>query len=104
MRTMPELVFCVRSPDETRSKCYSPTLVVKNFLHLGQAYTVDDFVARSRRALEIASARVRRKLGYGCARAAHTAGEIERMAARFADQPDAKIVVEAFEEHEAGTR
>jgi len=98
MRSMPEMHFLVRWPDQTRSKCYSPSLIVKSFFHLGQAYTVDDFVARSRRALEIASERVRRKFGYSCAHAAHTLGEIERIAERFAGMPDAKIMVEAFEE------
>jgi uncharacterized repeat protein (TIGR04042 family) len=95
---MPEMHFHVRWPDQTHSKCYSPSLVIKSFLRLGETYAVDDFVARSRRALEIASERVRRKFGYSCAHAAHTLGEIERIAARFAGMPDARILVEAFEE------
>ena len=98
MRSMPEMHFHVRWPDQTHSKCYSPSLVIKSFLRLGETYAVDDFVARSRRALEIASERVRRKFGYSCAHAAHTLGEIERIAARFAGMPDARILVEAFEE------
>ena len=98
MRSIPEMHFLVRWPDQTRSKCYSPSLIVKSFFHLGQSYSVDDFVARSRRALEIASERVRRKLGYSCAHAAHTLNEIERIAAQFAGMPDARIMVEAFEE------
>jgi uncharacterized repeat protein (TIGR04042 family) len=98
MSTMSAMHFHVRWPDQTHSKCYSPSLIVKNFLSLGETYAVDEFVARSRRALEIASERVRRKFGYSCAHAAYTVGEIERIAARFADQPNARIVVEAFEE------
>jgi uncharacterized repeat protein (TIGR04042 family) len=98
MSTMSVTHFHVRWPDQTHSKCYSPSSIIKNFLRLGETYAVDEFVARSRKALEIASGRVRRKFGYSCAHAAHTVGEIERIAARFADQPDARIVVESFEE------
>ena len=98
MGTISVTHFHVRWPDHTHSKCYSPSAVIKNFLRLDERYPVDDFVARSRKALEIASERVRRKFGYSCAHAAHTVGEIERIAARFADQPDARIVVESFEE------
>jgi uncharacterized repeat protein (TIGR04042 family) len=98
MKAIAEVHFHVRWPDETQSRCYSPSAIVKNFLRPGESYAVADFVARSRRALEIASERVRRKFGYSCAHAAHTVGEIERIAARFADQPEARIRVEAIEE------
>ena len=98
MKSMPEMHFRVRWPDQTQSNCYSPSLIIKSFLRLGESYSVDDFVARCRRALEIASERVRRKFGYSCAHAAHTLGEIERTAARFAGQPNARIRVEAFED------
>jgi uncharacterized repeat protein (TIGR04042 family) len=98
MKSMPEMHFRVCWPDQTQSKCYSPSLIIKSFLRLGETYSVDDFVARCRRALEIASERVRRKFGYSCAHAAHTLGEIERIAARFAGQPDARILVLAFED------
>src|SRR5262249_5608591 len=98
MRTMPEMHFRVRWPDHTQTKCYSPTPVVTSFFRLGESYSIDDFVARSRRALTIASERVRRKFGYSCAHAAHTMSEIERIAARFAGQPNARILVEAFED------
>src|SRR5690242_15342748 len=98
MKSIAAVHFHVRWPDETHSRCYSPSSIVKNFLRPGESYAVADFVARSRRALEIASERVRRKFGYSCAHAAHTVGEIERIAARFADQPNARIQVEAIEE------
>jgi uncharacterized repeat protein (TIGR04042 family) len=98
MGTISAMHFRVRWPDQTQTNCYSPSLIIKSFLHLGESYAVDDFVARCRRALEIASERVRRKFGYSCAHAAHTLGEIERIAARFAGQPNATIRVEAFED------
>ena len=45
---MPEMRFRVRWPDESVSTCYSPSLVVKDFLEVGQSYAVEDFLARSR--------------------------------------------------------
>lgn len=94
---MPEMRFRVRWPDESVSSCYSPSLVVKKFLAVGESYPVDDFVRRSREALEIASERVRQKFGFHCTAAASQVEEIERAAARFADG-GGNVTVEGFEE------
>lgn len=95
---MPEMRFQVRWPDETVRVCYSPSLVVKQFLTVGQSYTVDDFVARCREALGIASERVKQKYGFYCTGAASTLEEIELIASRFSDAPQARVEVVAFDQ------
>lgn len=59
---MPEMRFVVRWPDGRRESCYSPSLVIKDFLREGESYPVSDFLQRSREALQIASERVKAKL------------------------------------------
>jgi uncharacterized repeat protein (TIGR04042 family) len=94
---MPEMHFLVRWPDESVQRCYSPSLVIKDFFTPSESYPVAEFVQRSRTALDIASERVRLKYGYGCAHAVVQLEQIERVALRF-DAPDARVTVEAFEE------
>jgi uncharacterized repeat protein (TIGR04042 family) len=95
---MPEMRFLIRWPDGTKEDCYSPSLVIKDFLSPGQSYPLDDFVGRSRTALDIASDRVEAKYGYRCSRAAAQLARIEQAAASFVARPDARVIVEAFEE------
>jgi uncharacterized repeat protein (TIGR04042 family) len=95
---MPEMQFRVRWPDKTVSSCYSPSLVIKDYLEVGQSYPLVDFVRRSREALNIASERVRQKYGFYCTGAMGQLAEIDQTAARFAGDADARVVVEAFEE------
>ena len=94
---MPVMHFHVRWPDKTESRCYSPSLVVGDFLAPGTTYALDDFLARSREALGIASERVRAKYGFACSQAMDQLAEIEGTAARFSDMPDATVVVTAFD-------
>ena len=93
---MPEMTFTVRWPDGTVSHCYSPSLVVRDHLAVGQSYPVADFADRARTALTIASDRVRAKFGFACTSAAAQLDEIERAAARFASDPAARVSVVAF--------
>jgi uncharacterized repeat protein (TIGR04042 family) len=95
---MPEMRFRVRWPDGSIESCYSPSLVVKDFLSVGSSYPLADFVARSRAALDIASERVKEKYGHLCARAAAQSARIEMAAKTFAAVPDACVVVDAFED------
>ena len=95
---MPEMHFLVRWPDDSVSRCYSPSLVVKDFLQPGCSYALEDFLGRSRAALTIASERVRQKYGFGCAHAAAELRRIEALGQGFAQQPDARVLVENFEE------
>jgi uncharacterized repeat protein (TIGR04042 family) len=95
---MPEMRFAIRWPDGTQESCYSPSLVIKDFFSPGETYPLDDFVARSRTALNIASDRVRVKYGFACSSAMDQLARIEAAAKSFSHLPDARVRVEAFEE------
>ncbi len=95
---MPEMHFSIRWPDGTPERCYSPSLVIKDFFSPGQTYLVDDFVARSRAALNIASERVKAKYGFACSSAMDQLSRIEAAAKGFAHLPGASVSVDAFEE------
>lgn len=69
---MPEMEFAVRWPDGGRTTHYSPSLVMHNYLVVGSAYPIDEFVARASTALGIASERVRAKYGVACTSAMAT--------------------------------
>lgn len=92
---MPELHFLVRWPDGTRLEAYSPSSTVRDAFRVGHPYPVAEFVARSRAALEHASARVAQRYGFGCGHAAAQIRDLERIAQRF-DQPSQTVVVEGF--------
>lgn len=92
---MPEMRFHVRWPDGSREACYSPSLVIKDHLAVGQDYPVDEFVNLSRLALGIASERVRARFGFPCGRAQAQLARIEETARR---QEAGTVYVESFEE------
>ncbi|MCF6386752.1 MSMEG_0570 family nitrogen starvation response protein [Mycobacterium sp. MBM] len=91
---MPEMTFEVRWPDGSVQRCYSPSLVVHDYLSAGGRYTVGDFVDRSGRALAAAGERVRAKYGFACTSAAHTNDHILSTAAVFPD--DAVVEITAM--------
>ena len=93
---MPEMRFIVRWPDGAKDTCYSPSLVIKDYFREGETYALGDFVARSRVALMIGSDRVKAKYGHACSLALGQLAEIERVARRFVDEPDAKVACERF--------
>jgi uncharacterized repeat protein (TIGR04042 family) len=88
--------FVIRWPDGGRESCYSPSLVIKDFLREGESYPVTDFLQRSRQALQIASERVEAKYGYPCSLALGQLARIEAKAAKFAEQEDARVACERF--------
>ncbi|GJE78282.1 MULTISPECIES: MSMEG_0570 family nitrogen starvation response protein [Methylorubrum] len=92
---MPEMRFHVRWPDGRREACYSPSLVVKDFLAPGESYSLDDFVEKTRAALTIASERVREKYGFACSSALDQLARIEATAKRH--EPGGRVTVETFE-------
>lgn len=94
---MPVMHFSVRWPDQSETRCYSPSLVIRDYLSPGQRYALDDFVSRSREALGIASERVRAKYGFACSQAMDQLAEIEAIAGRFGQLPDAQVTVTAFD-------
>ncbi len=92
---MPEMRFHVRWPDGEDSRCYSPSLVVREYLVVGGRYPLADFVERSRTMLNIGSERVRAKYGFACSAALDQLRELEQRAERFS--PTDEVVVTAFE-------
>jgi uncharacterized repeat protein (TIGR04042 family) len=92
---MPEMHFVVRWPDGDETRCYSPSLVVRDYLEVGRVYALPDFMARSRTMLNIGSERVRAKFGYACSGALDQLGELETRAADY--PPEAQVTVTAFE-------
>jgi uncharacterized repeat protein (TIGR04042 family) len=92
---MPEMHFTVRWPDGEEMRCYSPSLVVREFLEVGRSYPLADFVERSRSMLNVASERVRARYGYACSSAMDQLARIEERAT--GGDPAAPITVIGFE-------
>lgn len=88
---MPEIRFRIRWSDGTEEVCYSPSLVVKEYFTPDQVYELEDFVERSRTALQIASDRVKAKYGYPCGLALGQLQQIEARAARYSQLPQAQV-------------
>lgn len=95
---MPEMRFNIRWPNGAQESCYSPSLVIGEHMSPGESYPLDDFVERSRAALNIASERVRAKYGFACSSALDQLARIETAAGRFAGAPDARVTVVSFEQ------
>jgi len=77
--------FDIQWPDGGQESCYSPSLVIKDYLAPGQSYSLAEFLNLSRTALNIASARVQAKFGFPCSRALGQLAKIEGTAARFSE-------------------
>ncbi|ROQ39776.1 putative repeat protein (TIGR04042 family) [Frondihabitans sp. PhB188] len=80
---MPEMTFEVRWPDGSEVSCYSPSLVMHDYLDRGATYSVDEFVRRSSAALDLASERVLATYGFSCTSAIQQKSEIVATAAGF---------------------
>jgi uncharacterized repeat protein (TIGR04042 family) len=93
---MPEMHFVIRWPDGKRESCYSPSLVIRDFLREGESYPVPDFLQRSREAPQIASGRVKAKYGYPCSLALDQLVRIEATATQFEGQDHARVACETF--------
>jgi uncharacterized repeat protein (TIGR04042 family) len=94
---MPETHFRVRWPDQSTTLCYSPSSTIRETFVINQSYVLAEFVALAKQALEHASERVRKKYGYGCAHASWQIDEIRQIAMRFAEDQNARVIVEGFE-------
>ena len=92
---MPEMHFLVRWPDGEQTRCYSPSLVVRDFLEVGRDYSVAEFLERSRDMLHIASERVRARYGYACSSALDQLAALEERGAACAESE--RVTVTAFE-------
>ena len=93
---MPEMRFSVRWPDGKTELCYSPSLVIKDYLSPGQEYPLAEFLELTTKALRIASDRVRAKYGYSCSLAMSQLAQIEKACKSYRDTPDARVRVNAF--------
>ena len=82
---MPETYFQIQWSDGSQSVCYSPSSVVKKYFMPNTDYDLDDFVTRSRTALNIASDRVAAKYGFPCNKAMGQLAEIEANSAKYKD-------------------
>jgi uncharacterized repeat protein (TIGR04042 family) len=91
---MPEMRFLVRWPDGQLENCYSPSLVIRDYLKEGDSYGLTEFMELSRSALLIASERVRAKYGFPCSLALGQLARLETAAEAFA--PYALVKIETF--------
>jgi putative flavoprotein involved in K+ transport len=99
---MPEMHFRVKWPSGKVEDCYSPSYVIEEYLTEGASYDVDDFVARARAALRIASERVFLRYGFECSSALDQLRSIERTEAGLpAGARAGKVAVLAFTKHTA---
>lgn len=88
---MPEIRFQIQWADGSESICYSPSLVVKDYFTPNTDYDLDDFVKRSRTALQLASDRVQAKYGYPCRLALGQLQEIESKSAKYMSFSQPKV-------------
>jgi uncharacterized repeat protein (TIGR04042 family) len=95
---MPAMHFHLRWPDGSAARCYSPSLVIKDYFQPGSRVPLSEFLPRIREALSIASERVRAKYGFACSMALDQLAQIEAAAAPFATAADAVVEVTRFEE------
>lgn len=93
---MPAMHYTVRWPDASESLCYSPSLVIEDYLRPGQAYALADFMARVREATAIANQRVQAKFGFVCSRAGDQLAQLEALAQAFQPNNQSQVLVLAF--------
>ncbi len=77
--------------------CYSPSLIIREYLEVGAVYSVPEFLDRSRTALSRASDRVRETFGYPCARAARQLAQIEAKSRALSDR-GGTVCIESYRE------
>lgn len=93
---MPEMRFVITWPDGSEETCYSPSLIIRDYLAEGQSYPLADFVRRSQEALHIASDRVEAKYGMACSAALDQLQRIESKSQSFAGQAAASVHCKQF--------
>jgi uncharacterized repeat protein (TIGR04042 family) len=79
-------------------RCYSPSLVIKDYFQAGTGYPLPEFMAQVREALNIASERVRAKFGFACSQAMDQLAELEETARRFDTLDNARVDVLSFDD------
>ena len=94
---MPAMHYRLRWPDASETLCYSPSLVIHDYLRPGDDYPLPELLARVREATRIANERVQAKFGFTCSRASDQLQQTESHAAAFAGDAQARVRVVAFE-------
>jgi uncharacterized repeat protein (TIGR04042 family) len=89
---MPAMHFNLRWPDQAETRCYSPSLVIKDYLVPDTRYPMPEFMQRIREALNVASDRVRAKYGFACSMAMDQLAQIESRAARFDAASEVEVI------------
>jgi uncharacterized repeat protein (TIGR04042 family) len=92
-KPMPVVRFDVMWPDSTVMKCQSPSTVIRNFLHEGQAVSLAEFLQIAELGLSLASDRVREKYGFACSAAADQLEIIQSKASEFQGLSSATVHV-----------
>lgn len=93
---MPEIRFKIQWPDGKEEICYSPSLVVREYLESATEYELLDFLARARTALTEGSRRVEAKFGFPCSMALMQLQKIEATSNCYTQQPQAKVKLLQF--------
>lgn len=93
---MPEIRFKIQWPDGSQDVCYSPSLVVKDYFTPECEYDLEDFVERSRTALQIASDRVKLKYGSPCGLALGQLEDIIMKSSEYKNFTQPKVQVIQF--------
>ncbi len=75
---MPSVNFTVKWPNGEVNQYYSPSSIIYDYLRVGQAYSLTDFVTQVENGLEQASERVRLRYGFACSAAMDNLASIKR--------------------------
>lgn len=89
---MPAMHFNLRWPDARETRCYSPSLVVKEHFVPGTRYPLARFMHEVRTALHTASERVHAKFGFACSMALDQLATIEEIAAAFDERAEVEVL------------
>jgi len=97
---MPEMHFTIEWPNGKKERCYSPSYIIEEYLGVGAEYSVEEFLARTRAALNLASDRVRERYGFVCSSALDQLSELEQArAALSVEESSGTVKVLDFEKH-----
>ena len=97
---MPEMHFTIEWPNGKQDRCYSPSYIIEEYLGAGEEYPVQEFLQRTRAALNLASERVRERYGYVCSSALDQLAALEQASAELgAEERSGNVKVLAFQKH-----
>ena len=97
---MPEMHFTIEWPNGKQDRCYSPSYIIEEYLGLGREYPVQEFLERTRTALNLASERVRERYGFACSSALDQLAALEQASAELSPEQQAgSVKVLNFQKH-----